>query len=167
MSDSNAAAGFDLALLTREVVDSQSTLTLATSAGGEAWAAPVYYVDHGAALYFFSKPDARHVREALSASGRAAGSIHVPAASWRDIRGLQMSGRIEAVGPGLEAARAVRGYLRKYPFTMEFFGEGQTADLESFRDRFKVRLYRFRPDLVYYLDNRIRFGFREKVEAAW
>jgi len=27
-----------------------------------------------------------------------------------------------------------------------------------------VRLYRFKPKLVYYLDNSIRFGFREEVK---
>ncbi len=167
MRNSGMTEGFDLELLTRQVVESQSTLTLATAAGGEAWAAPVYYVNREAALYFFSKPDSRHVRESLAAAGQAAGSIHVPADSWRDIRGIQMSGKIEMVGPGVEAAKAVRGYLRKFPFTLEFFeGEG-AKDLDSFRDRFKVRLYRFRPELVYYLDNRIRFGFREKVEAGW
>jgi len=27
-----------------------------------------------------------------------------------------------------------------------------------------VRLYRYQPELLYYMDNRIRFSFRERLE---
>jgi len=74
-----------------------------------------------------------------------------------------MSGVIESVGPGLDAAGAIHDYLRKFPFVREFFKPGDVLDLAGFSGRFRVRLYRFRPTIVYYLDNRIKFGFRERV----
>jgi hypothetical protein len=75
-----------------------------------------------------------------------------------------MSGVIQPVPAGPAALRAVLSFLRKFPFTMEFFKPGEQVDLNSLSTRFRVRLYRFGPDLVYYLDNSIRFGFRERVD---
>ncbi|MBE9544544.1 MAG: hypothetical protein IMF02_08640, partial [Proteobacteria bacterium] len=49
------------------------------------------------------------------------------------------------------------------PFTKEFFKENISLDLDTFAQRFGVKLYRFIPTLVYYLDNQIRFAFREEV----
>ena len=77
--------------------------------------------------------------------------------------GVQMSGSIEGVSPGLEAIQAIRAYIRKFPFVKEFFKPGASLDLVSFGERFKVRLYRFDPQLIYYLDNEIRFAFRQEV----
>lgn len=152
----------ELRRLAIELIDSQSTMALATAAGGKAWVAPVYYVYYQGAFYFFSAPDSRHIQESM-ASRSASAAIYPFVASWRDIRGVQMSGRIEKVRPGLKAVRALRAYIEKYPFTKEFFNPGQELDLEGFAKRFRVRLYRFDPELVYYLDNKIEFGFREEV----
>jgi hypothetical protein len=77
-----------------------------------------------------------------------------------------MSGGLHPMSPGLESVRAIRAYLKKFPFTMEFFGSGEKLDLDGFSKRFRVRLYRFRPDVVYYMDNRIRFSFREKIQLS-
>ena len=74
-----------------------------------------------------------------------------------------MSGRIKAVNPGLEAVQVLRAYLKKYPFTTDFFKESKHPDIDSFAERFGVKLYGFIPSLVYYLDNQIRFAFREEV----
>lgn len=144
------------------LIASQSTLTLATAGKQGPWAAPVYYAYRKGRFYFFSNPTARHIQEAME-SGAAGGAIHVPARSWKDIRGLQMSGRILEIGPGLEALEALGVYLGKYAFTREFFSQGEASDLEGFSKRFRVRLYAFAPSLVFYLDNAVRFGFREAV----
>ena len=74
-----------------------------------------------------------------------------------------MTGKIRTVKPGLEAVRILRAYLKKYPFTTEFFKETVPLDLDAFAKRFGVKLYGFVPALVYYLDNQIRFAFREEV----
>lgn len=74
-----------------------------------------------------------------------------------------MTGEIAQVSAGWEALKAVRIYLQKFPFTEEFFDRHQDLDLEAFAKRFRVRLYRLQPTLLCYMDNRIRFSFREKV----
>jgi uncharacterized protein YhbP (UPF0306 family) len=153
----------DLKVLAKELIDSESTMALATAGKDGAWAAPVYYVFFHGAMYFFSDPDSRHIHEAL-ASGQAAATIYPFVSSWQEIRGLQMSGRIKEVRPGPKALGAVLAYTAKYPFTRDFFDPQENIDLEKMISRFRVRLYRLEPDLVFYLDNRIRFGFRKAIQ---
>jgi len=154
--------GYDLKAMAMELIASQSTMALATGQNSEAWAAPVYYVFYRGVFYFFSAPDSRHIRDAM-ASGQAGAAIYPFVCSWKDIRGIQMSGRIQKVGPGLKAVQAVRAYIERYPFVKEFFDPGQEMDLESFGSRFRVRFYSLTPTLIYYLDNSIRFGFRQAI----
>lgn len=108
-------------------------------------------------------PDSRHILESIE-SGQAAATIYPFVSFWKDIRGIQMTGRMKKTGPRLKAVQAVSAYIEKYPFTREFFDPGQDLDLEIFGKRFRVRFYRFQPGLVYYLDNKIRFGFREAIQ---
>ena len=152
----------ELTGMARQLVAEQSTLTLATASGNAAWAAPVYYVFVKSTFYFLSGPDSRHITEALQ-NGQAAAAVHAAASTWKEIKGLQMTGRIRAVKPGLEAVQVLRAYLKKYPFTTDFFKDNQSLDLDTFAKRFGVKLYGFIPSLVYYLDNQIRFAFREEV----
>jgi uncharacterized protein YhbP (UPF0306 family) len=92
-----------------------------------------------------------------------AATLYARADSWEDIRGLQMSGTIRRLKSGREAVKAVALYLKKYPFTRQLFKPAVTINPAAFWEQFKVRLYAFEPDLVLYLDNSIRFGFREEV----
>jgi uncharacterized protein YhbP (UPF0306 family) len=147
-----------------DLIGTQYTMTLSTALQDTPWAAPVYYVNLSFHFYFFSDPASRHIQES-QAGNQAAAAIFHQSNSWREIRGVQMSGRIAALWPGLESLRALRAYLKKFPFTTEFFDSRDQPDLEGFAKRFRVRLYCFRPDLVYYLDNRIRFSFRERVNV--
>ncbi|MBW2017602.1 MAG: pyridoxamine 5'-phosphate oxidase family protein, partial [Deltaproteobacteria bacterium] len=142
-----------------DLIRSQSTMTLATALENKAWAAPVYYVDIDFLFYFFSSPSSRHILEALESKTASAAVFH-PSDKWKDIQGIQMSGSIKPVGPGWEAAKALRAYLRKFPFTGDFFGKKKILDLQDFSKTFRVKLYRFRPTRLLYMDNRIQFGFR-------
>ena len=152
----------ELKRLAVDLIDEQSTMTLATAKGDVAWSAPIYYVFFKNCFYFFSDPTSRHIQESL-ASGQASSSIYANASTWQEIRGIQMSGNIETVPARLGIIEVIRAYLKKFPFTRDFFKPGQAMNLEAFAKRFKVKLYRFKPTLVYYLDNSIRFGFREEV----
>ena len=152
----------ELNALAGRIAAEQTTMTLATASSDSAWAAPVYYVFFKSAFYFLSSPESRHIKEALGNS-RVSSAIHASASTWQEIRGLQMTGSIRPVAGGLEAFQALREYLKKFPFTKEFFKKNTSMDPESFWERFGVKLYRFHPSLVYYLDNRIRFAFREEV----
>ncbi len=153
----------DLKNLAVQLAAEQTTMALATAREDVAWAAPVYYVFFKSAFYFLSDPESRHIREALQ-SRQASSAVYAPASTWKEIRGLQMTGCIRPVGVGREALQALHAYLKKYPFTKEFFDKNAPLDLEGFGERFGVRLYKFIPALVYYLDNQIRFAFREEVK---
>jgi hypothetical protein len=152
----------DLKALAETLINEQSTMTLATAQADVPWAAPVYYVYFKSSFYFFSDPSSRHIQEAMDAD-QVSAAIHATAFTWKEIRGIQMSGQLQPVGVGWEAMQAIRAYLKKFPFTKEFFDAGEPFDLDAFGKRFRVRLYKFSPTLVYYLDNQIRFGFRERV----
>ena len=149
--------------LTLDLLEQTSAMTLATASGNIAWSAPVYYVYQDSFFYFFSKPDSRHILESM-AGGEAAASIHAYADSWQHIRGIQMSGRIMKASLGVKSVRAVRAYLKKFPFTADFFQNDPDINLEDFVKRFKVNFYYFKPEMIYYQDNQIRFGFREVVD---
>jgi uncharacterized protein YhbP (UPF0306 family) len=152
-----------LRMLAENLIEGQSTMTLATAQGNAAWAAPVYYVFCRSAFYFFSDPGSRHIQESL-ASCRASAAIHSGASSWKEIRGIQMTGSIDMVSGKLEAVETIGKYLKKFSFTQDFFSKDQTMDLDAFAKRFNVRFYKFKPTLIYYLDNSIRFGFREAID---
>jgi len=153
----------ELNALAGRIAAEQTTMTLATASSDAAWAAPVYYVFFKSAFYFLSAPESRHIKEAQK-NGRASSAIYASGSTWQEIRGLQMSGSIQPVEGRLEAFQVLRVYLKKFPFTKEFFKKNTPMDPGSFWERFGVKLYRFKPSLVYYLDNRIRFAFREEVK---
>ena len=144
------------------LIDEQSTMTLATCRENVAWAAPVYYVFLKSAFYFFSDPASRHIVETLE-SGQASGAIHGFASGWQEIRGIQMTGGIETLSMGFESAEVIRIYLKKFQFAKELFSSGAALNLDAFTSRFRVKLYKLKPTLIYYLDNSLRFGFRERV----
>ena len=153
----------DLRKLAEDLIREQNTMTLSTAIKDVAWAAPVYYANLAFTFYFFSDPGSRHIQEAL-ASRQAGAAIFHQSSTWKEIRGIQMSGGLHPLSLGLESVRALRAYLKKFPFAQEFFVSGEKLDLGGFAKRFRVRLYRFQPDLLYYMDNRIRFSFRERIE---
>ena len=152
----------ELKALATGLINEQSTMTLATCKESVAWAAPVYYVFLKSAFYFFSDPLSRHIVEGLE-TGQASGAIHGFAVGWQEIRGIQMTGCIETLSMGFESAEVIRIYLKKFQFTKALFSSGAALNLDAFTTRFRVKLYKLKPTLIYYLDNSLRFGFREKV----
>ena len=146
-----------------ELLARTKTLTLATASTAGPWAAAIYFVRLADRLYFFSDPTSRHITEALAAD-QAAGSIHARAEGWRDIRGLQLTGKIRPVAPGTEAIRAVKAYLAKFPFVREFFSPGRLINLAEFEKSFRSKLYCFQVGQALYMDNRIRLGHRAEVD---
>jgi uncharacterized protein YhbP (UPF0306 family) len=153
----------ELRQMALQLIENQTTIALATTnpSTGQPWSAPVYYTFTRSSFYFVSNPKSRHIQESLD--GAAAASLYGQASGWEDIRGLQMSGTIRRIPTGREAMQAVTLYLKKYPFTRRLFKPAVTIDANAFWEHFKVRLYAFDPDLVYYLDNQIRFGFRQEI----
>jgi|SRR6056297_137536 len=148
----------------KEIIHQQHIMTLATTSAGIPWAAPVYYAVLDESLYFFSNPDARHIQNVLD-SKAAACAIYEDADAWIDIRGLQISGTINAVPAGRQAGRAVHAYLKRFPTIRHIFKTTAPIELGHFYRKFHARLYRFTPETITYTDNRIRFGFKTEISA--
>ena len=126
-----ARSEMDYESLALGLIEEQHIMTLATAGEGGPWAAPVYYAFLESAFYFFSDPSSRHIEESLLVR-RASAAIFSQVFGWRDIRGIQMSGAVEPVAPGPVALRAIGSYLKKFPFTMDFFNPSGPIDLEAF-----------------------------------
>jgi uncharacterized protein YhbP (UPF0306 family) len=129
----------------------ERTLVIAT-ADPTPWSAPVYFLHLRGRLLFFSSPESRHVRGAL-ASGCCAGSIHRASEDWREIVGLQMDGRLEAVPEGPGADEAFAAYVGKFP-TVKDLLPGGAIDLAAFTASLRARMYAFVPGSVFLVDNR-------------
>jgi uncharacterized protein YhbP (UPF0306 family) len=143
--------------LVRRFLDAHSTISLACSDEKGPWAAPVYYARVDGRLYFFSSPESRHSL-AFTRDPRVAGAVYGVYEGWKDIRGVQLSGRAEPVSGVEEKSRAVAAYLAKFAFAAPLL-EGAHGLIRG-----KVRLYRLVPDRVLYLDNAMGLGEREDVE---
>lgn len=152
--------GRDAAL---ELIQNQSTLTLATSGEAGPWSAPVYYVCIDTSFYFFSSPQSRHIQQSLD-SGQAAASLFGQADSWQTIRGVQMAGTLERVRSSTLSLKVIAAYLKRFPFTWDFFPDNPTPGPEAFFSRFRARLYMFTPTQVFYTDNRFGFGNRQPID---
>lgn len=151
--------------LAADLIAKCRTLTLATAAGEGPWAAPIYYVTDKSGFYFFSSPESRHIREALS-TGRAAGSIYTESGTWENLRGLQMAGVVATVRAGTRAAAILAAYLGRFPFVKDLAGTAGNMNPAEFFKMFHVKLYAFRPDMILYMDNSITFGFRQPVSPG-
>ena len=137
-------------------------MTLATAGDNIPWAAPVYYANIRECFYFFSSPDARHIRNALAA-GQAASAIYVEDGSWQNLRGIQMSGKIVEISHAGQGAKPVIAYVKKFPLVKTFFSGVKNLSLNAFMSRFHAALYCFQPDYIVFMDNGVDFGFRQEI----
>lgn len=158
-------SSYDLTKKALELLHSQHILTLATSDGKSPWASSLYYVLSNKAFYFFSSPDSRHIVNGRE--GRmVAGEVHDPSSGWSDIRGVQMEGTIEEGGFDISSTSAYALYIGRFTFIREMgkMPLSPMMSLAALETSFKVAWYKFVPSTIYYLDNSIRFGYRERVE---
>lgn len=147
----------------QDLIQDESTLTLATAGESGPWSAPVYYVCLRGSFYFFSSPQSRHIRQAMD-SGRAAASLFQSADSWQAIRGIQMTGTLERVQSMALSIKVIAMYLNRFTFVSELFPDNPAPDQAAFFSRFRARLYAFAPTAVYYIDNRFGFGARQRID---
>lgn len=131
-------------------LESQNTLALATLADpGLARVTPLYYLaGKDLRLYWFSSAASEHSRS-LRANPQAAVTVYRPSRSWREIRGVQMRGRVSQV-KDKEERRAVQAiYAERFAL-----GRILRAALAQ------SRLYVFEPEWARYIDNSRRFRRR-------
>jgi uncharacterized protein YhbP (UPF0306 family) len=130
-----------------------NVMTLATTGDDGPWAAAVFYASADFALYFVSSPEARHSRN-LALRPRVAVTVQEDYRDWTAIKGLQIEGTARVI-TGPEQSAAASTYRAKYPFT------GTVSTLAAAFAR--VAWYMVEPDRVFYLDNSVRFGYREEI----
>jgi uncharacterized protein YhbP (UPF0306 family) len=144
---------FDAAV--KLLLTSVPAMTLATTAGAHPWATDVYFAASGYELIFFSSPASRHSLN-LVANPSCAATVHPFAASWREIKGLQMEGTAEPI-TGVEAtARALLVYSEKFAFARDLMSN----PFEMGKKALNVKAHLFRPASIHYLDNALDFGTR-------
>jgi|WetSurMetagenome_2_1015567.scaffolds.fasta_scaffold920645_1 uncharacterized protein len=129
-----------------------ASLTLATSSPeGEPHAATVYFAcEPHLIFYFLSAPTSQHSRD-LAMNPRAAITVDSPVPHWQEICGLQMRGSAVEVATVAQKVAAWARFLVKFPYVQ---------GLES--EVLKNRWYAFSPEWVRWIDNRIRFGYKQE-----
>jgi len=146
-----------------QFMDGLTAMTLACSLNDEPWTSPVYYARQGFDLVFFSSKSSKHSL-AFRENPKAAASIYGECSNWKEIRGLQMNGRVDVVDSPLALTKATATYLKRYPFVRELLNGSMRNAPEISKKMTRVALYVFRPSDIYYLDNAVGFGVRWKLE---
>ena len=136
----------------QEILTTVSTLTLATSGVEQhPHAAPVYFAaDERLNLYFFSDPDSRHIQDLVD-NPQVAGAIYPEVQGWREIRGLQLHGRVDLVESGEVWAHAWAHYQEKFPFVRAL--RAVVA---------RNQLYVFTPTWIRLVDNSQGLGYQQE-----
>lgn len=142
---------------TKEAVEQflkeHNTMSLATSYGNSPYAASLFYASDGFVLYFFSRPESRHVINILL-NPNVAATINKDYTEWRNIKGLQITGKARKVPPA-ETGPARGVYERKYPFLNEMLPNEKSLIKAAEVDLFKVV-----PERIRLIDNEVHFGHK-------
>jgi uncharacterized protein YhbP (UPF0306 family) len=79
---------------------------------------------------------------------------------WDTIEGAQMEGVIQESAGG-DGEAILEAYCRKFPTAVAL--AGGALPLDEFQARFRARLYEFRPERIFYLNNRAGFARRREI----
>jgi uncharacterized protein YhbP (UPF0306 family) len=129
--------------LVARLLRQQTTLSLATTGeDGAACATPLFYLaDEELSLYWLSSEGSQHSQN-LKRRPTAAAAVYGSAASWREIRGVQMRGAARIVADPERRRTLVKAYCERFKLGMLF----RPAIRRS-------ALYMFQPEFFRYIDN--------------
>ncbi len=131
-------------------------MTLATHGTQGPWAAAVFYVSNGFTLTFLSSPRTRHAQD-LANEPRCAATIHEDYREWKDIKGVQLEGRVTTI-TGIRRIEAIRLYGEKFPLIRP----GQTPALIK-AALSRVTWYELTPTRCFFVNNTKGFGHRDEI----
>ncbi|OGR15266.1 MAG: hypothetical protein A2277_05250 [Desulfobacterales bacterium RIFOXYA12_FULL_46_15] len=149
----------------RCLINETRVMTLAVCRNDIPWSSPVYFVFHGNGFYFFSNENSRHIKDAEDPRPVSA-SIFQDSDRMDLIFGFQMSGRIEIVSKMDLHLRIVKKYVSKFSFLKQIFGPRIIENRNFFLEKFKSRLYCFRPYTVFLSDNSGSSGKRSEIDLT-
>jgi uncharacterized protein YhbP (UPF0306 family) len=134
----------------RDIIRSNRYMTLATSAHGETWVAPVAYAcDEVFNFYWYSEKGAKHSLHIL-ANRIIAVAIFDSQASSDEVDGLQMLGQASEVPADELSTVADLYYQQSFPDPED--RRRWRKPLRCFEGEALQRFYRFKPELVYKCD---------------
>jgi len=138
------------------------TVSLATERKGVPHAATVFYVSIGFELYFLSSPTSRH-GENLGQNSRVSATINEDYDKWQMIKGIQLEGRVEAVGGILDNGRIARAFVQKYPDVADFLFSPRKLGQAIAQKLARVKFYKIKPSRIFFINNAIDFGKRDEL----
>ena len=149
----------ELELIAR-LLREQTTLTLATTGeDGAPCATPLFYlVDEELSLSWLSAESSQHSQN-LKRNPAAAAAVYGSAASWREIRGVQMRGAVSIVSEPERRRALVKAYCERFKLGLLF----RPAIRRS-------ALYLFQPEFFRYIDNSRGMGAKFELTrppAGW
>ena len=139
-----------------EYLQTCNVLTLATNGVDGLWAAAVFYVNKDFTLYFLSNPATRHALNIID-NPQVAGTIHEDYKDWKKIKGIQLEGVVHKIS-GSKKADAIAHYIGKFPLI------GKQTPTEIGEALHRVSWYALTPSLLYFIDNSIGLGHRDRVD---
>jgi uncharacterized protein YhbP (UPF0306 family) len=122
-----------------DYLDQQKTLTLATAAGGSPHAATLVYVNKGPLLYIWVRQSAATTAE-IDSNPEVAFAIDQYSEDWRQTKGVQGTGRCDAVTDGDELGSVAELFGRRFPDLRP----GATS---------AVTFFRITPTELHFIDN--------------
>jgi len=134
----------------------QTTISLATSgADGEPSVAPLFYLPGpDLSLYWLSSRSSLHSRN-IAREPRAAATVYRNAASWREIRGVQIRGSAAVVADPERCAPLLDAYCERFKL-------GRVLRLAARQST----LYVFEPDFIRSIDNASGFGSKFELTRS-
>ena len=138
----------------QRLLDSETTLTLSTAdASFTPHSSPLFFV-RGAQLqlYWFSSRRTIHSRN-CARNPSASVAVYRHAATWREIRGVQMQGTVSVVAASPLRSELAGRYAERFQLSSAL--------------RLVMRhstMYCFYPRWVRYVDNARRFGYKFELE---
>ena len=93
---------------------------------------------------------------------KVAATVNPECDNWHDVKGLQISGKVEIV-EGVERAKALAIYLKKFPQIDALYAKPQGEHEETIAKRLKAaNFYKVVPAIIRVIDNNRGFGWREE-----
>ena len=148
----------------KEMLAEISTLSLATCSENAPWAATVFFTsDSDFNIYFVSDHRTQHGRD-IAENARVAATVNPDCKTWDAIKGLQIRGEISVVD-GLERAKAVTLYVKKFPHVGQLVQAPEGADEETIAQRLAAaNIYKIAPEMIRVIDNSKGFGHKEEFK---